>query len=82
MDVECTACSGTGVWGEDACIPCGGDGKWVLTDQNIAAINPAQFRYVSSLIFNSLLTAVSDMEDKIDDVMDKCNDIKDVVDEL
>ena len=80
MIITSSSCTNGVASDGNACTVCDGDGEIDLTDQVFG-------RYaipggVQGVVWDAVLKALADMEDKVDDVMDKCNDIKEVVDEL
>ena len=80
MDITCTACiEGTASDG-NPCTVCGGDGVINLTDDNFSQC--IHTRKLHGIIWDDILTRLSDIEDKVNDVVTKCDDIKEVVDEL
>ena len=80
MELTCTVCNeGTGSDG-NPCKVCNGDGVIDLIDAEFG--NRKLPPKVFGIIWNDVLTRLSDVEDKVDDVMNKCNDIKEVVDAL
>ena len=80
MELNCPSCdNGIGSDG-NSCKVCGGDSVIGLVDAEFGlhTINPK----VYGIVWNELLTQLTDLTDKVNDVMDKCEDIKEVVDEL
>lgn len=81
MELTCTACNGTGTGSDgNPCVVCGGDGVIDLIDDNFSQL--IQQRRIAGIVWNEMLTQLANLTGKIDDVSDKCDDIKEVVDEL
>ena len=73
MKFICSVCdNGTGSDG-NPCGVCGGDGEIDLLDSDFDKI--VARRRVRGMIWSAILTRLSDIEDKVDDVITKCNDI-------
>ena len=80
MEITCGVCTeGVGSDG-GSCSVCGGDGLIDLADSDFRKY--IQRWALHGVIWNEMLTRLDDIEDKVDDVIVKCNDIKEVVDEL
>ena len=71
----CPNCLGDGLDGAEFCVPCAGTGY-------VSSHGVGLYRKNLQTLIVAITNTLSDMEDKIDDVMAKCNDIKEVVDEL
>jgi len=82
MVVTCEICRGTGILLEESCPNCGGDGEVDLLDDSFKHTSHSQHRILQGNIWSIVLTAVADIEGKIDDVKEKVDEIKAVVDEL
>ncbi len=79
MLVSCSACdNGIGSDG-NPCIICAGAGEIDLLDDGFPKIITR--RKLHGILWDSLFKSVAGMEDKIDDIMDKCNDIFEKVNE-
>ena len=72
MEITCFHCNGTGISPTtgNTCHICGGDGDL----EPIGTLRTIRAYTVDSH------TKLVDLADKVDDVMDKCNDIKEVID--
>jgi len=80
MIINCSSCINGVASDGNACTVCGGDGEIDLTDAIFGRYGvPAG---VHGVVWDAMLTRLSDIEDKVDDVMNKCNDIKEILDEL
>jgi len=75
MDTKCSACNGTGSSGGITCLNCDGTGLVGLTDPAFKQITLGDQITLTGVVWDSILTRLSDIEGKLDDVMDKCNDI-------
>lgn len=76
MDITCPWCVDTpGYLGGETCSKCGGDTVFEVTAANVKNLPLG-----AGLTVNFQL--LEDLTDAVSDVMDKCNDIKEVVDGL
>ncbi len=81
MELICTACNGTGIASDgNPCNVCGGDGVIDLIDDNFPQL--IQQRRINGIVWNEMLIQLADLTDKVNDVINKCDDIKEVVDAL
>ncbi len=80
MQIECQSCDDGTASDNTSCSVCGGDGFIDLLDEIFGRqqILPA----VHGLVWAEILTQLENLTTKVDDVMNKCDDIKEVVDEL
>ena len=82
MVIDCHACvDGTTSAGE-SCGLCGGDGEIDLLDAAFREIKLGSEKRLMGFVWSTLLTNQADMADRINDCLDKINDIKAVVDAL
>ena len=79
MELSCPICSGTGLVHGVSCSDCGGDGSIDLEDTK--SLDQGMHKKLVGLIAAEILTALSDLSDKVDDVEDKCDDILEKLDE-
>lgn len=66
MIIACEACSGTGLNSGVSCILCGGDGEIDLLDDAFHQIKNKQNKLLTGQVWSTLLTAVDDIDGKID----------------
>ncbi len=80
MQIECQNCDDGTASDGTSCNVCGGDGFIDLIDEMFGRqqILPA----VHGFVWAEILTQLENLTTKVDDVMNKCDDIKEVVDEL
>jgi len=77
MEFTCGQCKGTGTYADITCSLCGGDGKIELTDQNMANLTEATKSKLHGMVWADMITKIADIEDKVNDVMAKCEEIYD-----
>ena len=75
MEFNCYVCHGTGLQGGEPCSVCGGDGKLDLTDDRFREVDHPTINRLHGAVWNSMLLSLADLSDKVNDVMDKCDDI-------
>jgi len=82
MVLDCHACVDGTTSGGLSCGICGGDGEIDLLDDAFKQIPIGAEKALMGVVWSTLLTNQADMADKLNDCLDKLNDIKEVVDEL
>jgi len=75
MLISCTPCKGTGASGGVSCTVCSGDGEIDLTDANFRGIRIGDQITLMGIVWDSLLTSASDIEDKVDAMTDSIDAI-------
>ena len=81
MVISCWTCGGTGSVAGVSCSVCGGDGEVDLLDDKFKQIGLGSQIAVQGQVWSTILTNQADMADKLDDIMEKCNDILEQVSE-
>ena len=81
MIISCWTCKGTGSVAGVSCPVCGGDGEVDLLDEKFKQIEVASQLTLMGQVWSTILTNQADMADKLDNIMDKCNDIFEKVNE-
>uniref|UniRef100_A0A6M3XN08 Uncharacterized protein n=1 Tax=viral metagenome TaxID=1070528 RepID=A0A6M3XN08_9ZZZZ len=77
MLAPCYLCQGTGVYKDESCLICDGNGE---VDLNVADY----IAYTISLNYREtgkIKSKINNLLDKCDDILDKCNDIFEKVNE-
>ena len=83
MDITCPWCNGSGFYPtpQDSCAQCGGDGNFALTDPELFWVRRhVKFR-ARWAVRAEVLSRLAALEDKVDNIIDKCNDIFEKVSE-
>ncbi len=84
MIVTCPYCEGSGIYPEVGitCAVCGGDGEIDTAGSEVMQLAVDVRDRLVFTVMEDLATKADTLEIKIDDVMNKCNDIFDKVEEL
>ena len=75
MVFSCVSCGGDGIRGGVSCLVCGGDGEIDLLDDRMSEVSYGALKALHGIVWDSLLTSVKDIEDKLDDLKDKIDEL-------